>query len=35
MKKDSHPPYQKILYTACWVILAAILIVAAIKVLGG
>lgn len=33
--QDKHPKYQKIFYVACWVILAAILIFAAIKLIGG
>lgn len=33
--QDKHPKYQKILYTACWVILAGILTFAAIKLIGG
>ena len=32
---DKHPAYQRMLYWACWVILAAIVVFAAIKLIGG
>lgn len=32
---DKHPTYQKILYWACWIILAGIIIFAVINVLKG
>lgn len=35
MKNDNHPTYQKVFYIACWIILAAVLIITAIKLIGG
>jgi hypothetical protein len=32
---DKHKTYQKIFYIACWIILAAILVVAIVKGIGG
>ena len=33
--KDTHPTYQKAFYFACWLILAALIVLATIKVIGG
>lgn len=32
---DRHPTYQKALYLACWIVLIVILVVIAIKFIGG
>jgi hypothetical protein len=33
--KDAHPAYQKVFYVACWVVLAALVVVALINLSGG
>ena len=32
--KDTHPTYQKAFYIACWVILAALIVIATIELMG-
>jgi hypothetical protein len=33
--KDTHPTHQKAFYIGCWVILAALIVVATTKLIGG
>lgn len=33
--KDTHPAYQRAFYLACWVVLAALVLMALINLIGG